>query len=115
MKMHPDKDGHYKLRDQVQGINREFWPTPTVQDVSNNGGPSQHLWNTKPLNAEVPGQLNPEWVTWLMGYPQGWLDFSTANPPESRAPQAASLSGSPSSEGLATPSSPRLRMKSSAP
>ena len=28
MKMHKDKDGHYKLRDQVQGINREFWPTP---------------------------------------------------------------------------------------
>ena len=25
------------------------------------------------------GQLNSEWVTWLMGYPQGYLDISTEN------------------------------------
>jgi len=28
MKMHKDKAGHYKLRDQIQVINKEFWPTP---------------------------------------------------------------------------------------
>lgn len=30
-----------------------YWPTPTVQDSENNGGPAQHLRNTIPLNAAV--------------------------------------------------------------
>jgi hypothetical protein len=49
-------------------------PTPTVQDASNNGAPSQMERNTKPLNAEVGGPLNPQWVEWLMGWPVGWTD-----------------------------------------
>jgi hypothetical protein len=48
------------------------WPTPTVQDASNNGGPSQHERNSLPLNAAVGGSLNPTWVEWLMGYPAEW-------------------------------------------
>lgn len=31
--------------------------------------------NTKPLNAEVGGQLNPRWVEWLMGWPIGWTSL----------------------------------------
>jgi hypothetical protein len=50
------------------------WPTPTAQDACNNGGPSQMHRNTKPLNAEIGGPLNPEWVEWLMGWPIGWTD-----------------------------------------
>lgn len=52
------------------------WPTPTRQDGSNNGGPSQHKRNTKPLNASVgtEGVLNPAWVELLMGLPHGWTD-----------------------------------------
>ena len=53
----------------------KMWPTPTAQDAKNNGGPSQHNRNTKPLNAEVGGSLNPQWVEWLMGYPSGWTDL----------------------------------------
>ena len=53
-----------------------LWPTPTVQDASNNGGPSQHQRNSLPLNAAVGGQLNPPWVEWLMGYPIGWTDLN---------------------------------------
>ena len=35
-----------------------------------------------PLGQEIAkdqavGQLNSEWVTWLMGYPEGYLDIST--------------------------------------
>ena len=56
-------------------VARSLWPTPTTQDAKNNGGPSQHNRNTKPLNAEVGGSLNPEWVEWLMGYPEGWTDL----------------------------------------
>jgi hypothetical protein len=50
------------------------WPTPTAQDSKNNGAPSQMERNTKPLNAEVGGALNPTWVEWLMGWPLGWTD-----------------------------------------
>lgn len=75
-------------------------PTPTKQDGENNGGPSQYNRNTTPLSAVVKtwptprrqsanspgehgeggrdlqttigGQLNPDWVEWLMGWPIGW-------------------------------------------
>jgi hypothetical protein len=56
-------NSHYKL-----------WPTPTVQDASNNRGPSQMERNTLPLNAIAGGALNPTWVEWLMGWPLGWTD-----------------------------------------
>jgi hypothetical protein len=51
-----------------------MWPTPTAQGAKNNGAPSQMERNTKPLNAEVGGSLNPNWVEWLMGWPIGWTD-----------------------------------------
>ncbi len=53
----------------------EFFPTPTTQDASNNGGPSQHKRNSLPLNAVAGGPLNPAWVEWLMGFPEGWTDL----------------------------------------
>ena len=53
----------------------KMWPTPTCQDAKNNGAPSQTNRNTKPLNAEVGGALNPNWVEWLMGWPIGWTDL----------------------------------------
>jgi hypothetical protein len=65
----------------------ELWPTPTKQDASNNGGPSQHKRNSLPLNTAVlypmqqvaadpkaGGKLNPQWVAWLMGYPTEYLN-----------------------------------------
>ena len=54
---------------------RGTWPTPTVQDSANNGGPSQHKRNSKPLNAVAGGQLNPQWVELLMGWPPGWTSL----------------------------------------
>ena len=60
------------LQDQTK------WPTPTVQDAKNNGGPSQHRRNNTPLNAMVGGKLNPTWVAWLMGWPLGWTDLNAS-------------------------------------
>lgn len=60
---------YQRLRNQVVA---RSWPTPTCQDAKNNGAPSQMVRNTKPLNAEVGGPLNPTWVEWLMGWPLGW-------------------------------------------
>jgi hypothetical protein len=76
---------------------RREWPTPTTQDAKNDGGPSQFKRNTIPLNAAVKmwptptanrrsglqshgtnailGQLNPRWLEWLMGYPDGWTEL----------------------------------------
>ena len=56
-------------------IESGLWPTPTAQDSKNNGAPSQMVRNTKPLNAEVGGSLNPIWVEWLMGWPIAWTDL----------------------------------------
>ena len=88
MKMHMDKDGHYKLRDQVQGINREFWPTPTARDYKGGRGlgtlakAGRNATNSLPdsVNAEMQatGSLNPEWVEhYLMGYPRGWTNLTS--------------------------------------
>lgn len=57
---------------RIKGSVYGYWPTPTAQDAKNNGAPSQMARNTKPLNAEVGGKLNPMWVEWLMGWPIGW-------------------------------------------
>jgi hypothetical protein len=75
-----------------QGIRLEFplriaaqmWPTPTVQDASNNAGPSQFSRNSLPLNAVAGGALNPTWVEWLMGFPEGWTDSSSSVTPSCR-------------------------------
>lgn len=61
-----------------------MWPTPTCQDEKNNGAPSQMERNTKPLNAEIGGPLNPKWVEWLMGWPLGWTDLRPLETDKSR-------------------------------
>lgn len=89
--------------DPATAVAREMFPTPTMQDSANDGGPAQHNRNSLPLNAAVKvwttpcaddtghrtgkysqggtalstqagGQLNPTWVEWLMGFPLGWTD-----------------------------------------
>ena len=59
----------------------KMWPTPTTQDASNNGGPSQYERNSLPLNAAVGGSLNPTWVEWLMGFPLGWTALDASEMP----------------------------------
>jgi hypothetical protein len=65
----------------------KLWPTPTTRDHKGgyqggrirNGKVSmdtldvavQHTDNQQ----KTGGQLNPQWVEWLMGYPEGWTDL----------------------------------------
>ena len=83
-----NEDGRRVSPSGVYGANLsdavKFYPTPTVQDASNNGGPSQYQRNSLPLNAVAGGSLNPTWVEWLMGFPLGWTALDASETPSSR-------------------------------
>ena len=79
-KTHRESGHHITVRLQDQVVNPHLWPTPTAQDGKNNGGPSQHERNIKPLNAAVDGTLNCDWTEWLMGYPLGWTNLAQELP-----------------------------------
>ena len=52
------------------------WSTPAAQDAKNAGlPPSQAARDTLPgdlIREKARGQLNPDWVECLMGFPRGW-------------------------------------------
>ena len=69
-----------KLKDAVNHVEKQQWPTPTARDhkdgtaescsnVPENGllGRTIHEGQNQPTAA-----LNPDWVEWLMGLPKGW-------------------------------------------
>lgn len=63
-------------RDSVAGyVLRELYATPQARDYRT--GQSER-WHDPDrscnLNDQVGGSLNPDWVEWLMGVPQGWTD-----------------------------------------
>jgi hypothetical protein len=56
-----------------------MWPMPCAGSVKWGGtmqewGGSQN-WVRKEMPELAAGQLNPEWVEWLMGWPIGWTDL----------------------------------------
>lgn len=61
------------LREQVAYPN--MWPTPRV---GGSRGSSPAGEKHGDLAAVVGGQLNPNWVEWLMGYPTGWTDLNAS-------------------------------------
>ena len=67
----------YSLSQGSNGPNSDgLWPTATTQDHA-----TRYKQGGMPLGmaariADGPnGQLNPTWVEWLMGFPQGWTDL----------------------------------------
>ena len=54
-----------------------LWPTPIERDWRS-GKVSEATMNknSRPLSDEIGGSLNPTWVEWLMGYPEGWTDLN---------------------------------------
>jgi hypothetical protein len=78
-----------KLRDAVNHTEKtRLLPTPTTRDYKDTGNIGSWKENRErnslprtiyKTNTEQIGNLNSEWVTWLMGYPQGYLDISTEN------------------------------------
>jgi hypothetical protein len=54
-----------------------MWPTPSARDWrSGKSSEATRQRNSRPLNevAAPSGHLNPRWVEWLMGFPDGWTD-----------------------------------------
>lgn len=47
------------------------WPTPTKTDSIKGGNVSERP-GAMGLSETTGGQLNPDWVAWLMGWPIGW-------------------------------------------
>jgi hypothetical protein len=74
---HNQRDG--STRPSLLGQAR-MWPTPTVNDARNSTLlESQRnrdgLAGSLMRGQQAGGQLNPEWVEWLMGWPLGWTDL----------------------------------------
>jgi hypothetical protein len=61
---------------------KTMFPTPTAnEDAAGKpeGKMQKMLGNDPKVRNTGVGTLNSEWVTWLMGYPEGYLDISTEN------------------------------------
>ncbi len=50
----------------------KLWPTPHTTCAKGTG---EHGTGTENLQTAVNGQLNPVFVEWLMGFPEGWTDL----------------------------------------
>jgi hypothetical protein len=74
-----------KLSDAVNLEMKKNWPTPQVSDFKDRGNLSnpsiqRRMEIGKQVNlqmcmSQTSGQLNPMWVEWLMGWPQGWTEL----------------------------------------
>ena len=51
-----------------------LFTTPCAADAQGSHGENNH----RSLRTDVAGQLNPTWVEWLMGFPQGWTDLNAS-------------------------------------
>jgi len=86
--MTPDgKKRQVDLQHAARMVERGLWPTPTARDWrSGHASENTHAKNSRPLSevaarGEVIGQLNPQWVEWLMGFPLGWTDLEGSETP----------------------------------
>jgi hypothetical protein len=77
----------------AQVLNERLWPTPTTRDYKGGRKPdtlqASGRGATNSLNDALTcrgqhGSLNPTWVEWLMGFPEGWTDLKPSEMPSSR-------------------------------
>ena len=67
---------------EIESGSKQNWPTPTCHNAKEFDSPSEANRNTPSLchqarggDKTLPKFLNPVWVEWLMGWPQGWTDL----------------------------------------
>ena len=71
-----DKLSEDKFPNLETQVARSLLPTPIADDAKN-VNPKENRFPTltsKVKATEGSGALNPTWVEWLMGYPEGWTD-----------------------------------------
>jgi hypothetical protein len=56
-----------------------LWPTPVSDDTG--WRRNKYPQGGTALSTAIGGMLNPRWVEWLMGYPDGWTDLSSSETP----------------------------------
>lgn len=61
------------IRSPSLGLAVVLWPTPTEHGNYNRKGSSPT--SVDGLATAAGGALNPRWVEWLMGFPDGWTDL----------------------------------------
>lgn len=77
-----EKRGNINTSDPRNGLPAavKSWPTPAAQDGKNSTLPASQInRDTVPgalMREGQQGQLNPEWVECLMGFPIGWTDIN---------------------------------------
>ncbi len=65
------------------------WPTPTARLGEQRGAQAKRYSDPKRSNdlddavaaSGTIGQLNPTWIEWLMGFPEGWTDLEHSEMP----------------------------------
>jgi hypothetical protein len=68
------KHGGRNLNDEVALAEQRMWPTPVVEGNRNKASYSGKSGDGL-QTAVGGGALNPTWVEWLMGFPEGWTDL----------------------------------------
>jgi hypothetical protein len=76
--------GPTNLPEQTQLVEHRLWPTPTAHLAKETNAPSEATRNEPTISSLVGGSLNPTWVEWLMGFPEGWTDLKPSEMPSSR-------------------------------
>tara|TARA_R110002110_G_scaffold68741_3_gene185931 strand:+ start:1931 stop:2866 length:936 start_codon:yes stop_codon:yes gene_type:complete len=74
-------------------VARTMYPSPTTRDYKGESGNGRQERKGHPkdtLPNHVGGSLNPTWVEWLMGFPEGWTDLEASETPSS--PRSSSKS-----------------------
>ena len=62
---------------RVGGVNLRTtvtFPTPCARDWKDGAFPAEYERNTPTLATHAGGQLNPQFVEWLMGFPLNWTE-----------------------------------------
>ena len=93
----PTQDAANRTKKYQQGgtplsMAATMWPTPKARDWKD--GRSEGLGTRHSPNlgqvvgqSQATGALNPTWVEWLMGFPEGWTDLDNSVMPSCRKSQ----------------------------
>ena len=87
----PESAWNEKRKSNLETIvGQRFWPTPTAHMAKETNAPSEALRNEPSMASRVGGQLNPDWVEWLMNWPIKWSNLNEFNKQEFQRWQKAS-------------------------